>query len=175
MQRVEVLFGAELADFIDPVSSERGRTHHQRRHGAAVCGFSSGILLRPEHKQESTCTSNLNTHRRHVGVREATGCRMDSVPEVMISSKDADGLQSLSETHVVAQDPVQLIFVQEREPVHAVLQRRKRPAKPERGCRDSRRRPGRMQLTVGGVKQGRRRKPTCWYFLSSAFMGTGIL
>lgn len=126
MQRVEVLFGAELADFIDPVSSERGRTHHQRRHGAAVCGFSFGILLRPEHKQqESTYMIIPNTHCPPVSVREATRCRMDSVPEVMISSKDADGLKSLSETHVVTQDPVQLIFVQEREPVHSVLQRDK--------------------------------------------------
>lgn len=36
----------------------------------------------------------------------------DSVPEVVISSEDADGLQCLSETHVVTQNPVQLIFVQ---------------------------------------------------------------
>lgn len=57
VQRVQVLFGAELADLVDPVSCERGRTHHQRRHGAAVWGFSFGVLLRPEHRhQESTRT-----------------------------------------------------------------------------------------------------------------------
>lgn len=49
MQWVEVLSGAELAHFVHPVSGECGRTHHQRRHGAAVWGFGSGILPRPEH------------------------------------------------------------------------------------------------------------------------------
>lgn len=49
MQRVEVLSGAELAHFVHPVSGERGRTHHQRGHGAAIWGLAFGILLRPEH------------------------------------------------------------------------------------------------------------------------------
>ena len=44
-----------------------------------------------------------------------------AVPEVVVPSQDADGLQGLAQAHVVAQDPVQLVFVQEGEPVHAVL------------------------------------------------------
>lgn len=48
MQRVEVLFRAELAHFIHPVSSQCGRTNHQRGHGAAVCRFVLGIFLSPE-------------------------------------------------------------------------------------------------------------------------------
>ena len=53
---------------------------------------------------------NLHTqlpYECHTGRCEGS----DSVPEVVISSEDADGLQRLSETHVVAQDPVQLVFV----------------------------------------------------------------
>lgn len=34
-----------------------------------------------------------------------------SAPEVVISSQNTDGLQRLSETHVIAEDPVQLVFV----------------------------------------------------------------
>lgn len=34
-----------------------------------------------------------------------------SAPEVVISSQNADGLQRLSETHVIAEDPMQLVFV----------------------------------------------------------------
>lgn len=39
----------------------------------------------------------------------------------MISCQNADGLQRLAEAHVVTQDPVQLVFVQEGQPVHSVL------------------------------------------------------
>lgn len=35
------------------------------------------------------------------------------VPEVVIACQNADGLQRLAETHVVTQDPMQLVFVQE--------------------------------------------------------------
>ena len=48
VQRVEVLFGAELANFIHPMAGQRGRTHHQRGHGATVCGLCLGIFLCPE-------------------------------------------------------------------------------------------------------------------------------
>lgn len=67
MQWVEVLSGAELAHFVHPVSGECGRTHHQRRHGAAVWGFGSGILPRPEHTfnviklQQSTSLASTRT------------------------------------------------------------------------------------------------------------------
>lgn len=46
---------------------------------------------------------------------------MDSVPEVVISCQNADGLQRLAEAHVVTQDPMQLVFVQEGQPVHSIL------------------------------------------------------
>lgn len=35
------------------------------------------------------------------------------VPEVVIACQNADGLQRLTETHVITQDPMQLVFVQE--------------------------------------------------------------
>lgn len=44
------------------------------------------------------------------------------VPEVVISCQNADGLQRLAEAHVVTQDPVQLVLVQEGQPVHSILQ-----------------------------------------------------
>lgn len=47
------------------------------------------------------------------------------VPEVVISSQDADRLQRLAKTHVVTQDPMQLVFVQEGEPVNSILQKDK--------------------------------------------------
>lgn len=40
----------------------------------------------------------------------------------MISCQNADGLQGLAKAHVVTQDPVQLVFVQEGQPVHSILQ-----------------------------------------------------
>lgn len=47
------------------------------------------------------------------------------VPEVVISSQDADRLQRLAKTHVITQDPVQLVFVQEGEPINSILQKDK--------------------------------------------------
>lgn len=79
---------------------------------------------------EYSCALNTHSSSQHASSPETHAAALsvsgrDAVPEVMISSKDADGLQSLSQTHVVTQDPVQLVFVQEGEPVHSVLQRDK--------------------------------------------------
>lgn len=55
----------------------------------------------------------------------AEGMTVIWVPEVVISSQDADRLQRLAKTHVITQDPVQLVFVQEGEPVNSILQKDK--------------------------------------------------
>lgn len=39
----------------------------------------------------------------------------------MIAGQDADALQRFTETHVIAEDTVQFIFVQESKPVHTGL------------------------------------------------------
>lgn len=50
------------------------------------------------------------------------GLLVPEVPYVMIAGQNADRLQSLSETHVVAEDAVQFVLVEECQPVHACLQ-----------------------------------------------------
>ena len=46
----------------------------------------------------------------------------DCLPKVVISCQNANGLQRFSKTHVITQDPVQLVLVKEGQPVHSVLQ-----------------------------------------------------
>lgn len=48
-----------------------------------------------------------------------------SVPEVVVPSQDADGLQGLAQAHVITENTVELVLVQEGQPVHSVLERSK--------------------------------------------------
>lgn len=43
----------------------------------------------------------------------------------MVPSQDADGLQGLAQAHVVTQDTMQLVLIQEGQPVHSILERSK--------------------------------------------------
>jgi len=49
----------------------------------------------------------------------------------MISCQDADGLQSLSQSHVITQDPMQLVLIQECQPVDTSLQHRQQNNLPK--------------------------------------------
>lgn len=55
-------------------------------------------------------------------VERGGGVVLVMVPEVVVSRQDADGLQGLAQPHVITQDPVQLVLVQEGQPVHSVLE-----------------------------------------------------
>lgn len=46
------------------------------------------------------------------------------VPEEMIACQNTDGLQGLTQTHIITQDPMKLVFVQKCQPVHSILQKR---------------------------------------------------
>lgn len=43
------------------------------------------------------------------------------VPEEVVSCQDADGLKGLPKTHVITQYAMQLVLVEEGEPVHSIL------------------------------------------------------
>lgn len=46
------------------------------------------------------------------------------VPEVVVSSKNADGLKGFTQAHVITQDSMQLVLIQEGQPVHSILAQR---------------------------------------------------
>lgn len=47
------------------------------------------------------------------------------VPEEMITSQNADGLQGFTQTHIITQNPMELVLVQKRQPVHTILQKKR--------------------------------------------------
>ncbi len=52
VQRIEILFRAELPNLIHPVSRQGGRTHNYGGHRATVGSLRSGVLLSPAHMQQ---------------------------------------------------------------------------------------------------------------------------
>jgi hypothetical protein len=70
---------------------------------------------------QSGRTHHEGRQRRAVG---RLGALVLLGPPVVVSRQHADGLQSLAQTHVVTQDPVQVVAVQKRQPVDAGLNTR---------------------------------------------------
>lgn len=50
------------------------------------------------------------------------------VPEVVVSSENTDGLEGFTQTHVITQDSMQLVLIQEGQPVHSILVQRENAA-----------------------------------------------